>query len=148
MVDSRAKGARNELALRDKLRDDTGLQWERTPSSGALSANHGLKGDLYIPNAKNNFAVEVKAYKEDHITSAILSSKESILHKWWKQAERQARETDKKPLLFCKKDRGKWFVCFRAVPAFGYDWILVSNGRFYIAMYDHWIRNQEVEWTS
>lgn len=146
MVDSRAKGSRNETLMRDKLRLDTGLKWERTPSSGALSANHGMKGDLYVPNEKNHYSVEVKAYKEDHITSAILSSKESMLHKWWSQAVRQADETGKFPLLFCKKDRGKWFVCFRTEPTEGYDWLYVSKGRFYIAMYDEWIKNTEVQW--
>jgi len=48
MVDSRDKGARAELAVRDELRKLTGHKWERVPSSGALSPIHLLKGDLLI----------------------------------------------------------------------------------------------------
>ena len=36
MVDSRAKGARGEYLVRDMLRQHTGHQFERVPSSGAL----------------------------------------------------------------------------------------------------------------
>ena len=50
MVDPRAKGARAETQVRDKLRELTALNWERVPSSGALDPKHGLKGDLYVPN--------------------------------------------------------------------------------------------------
>jgi hypothetical protein len=50
MVDSRAKGARGEYAVRDLLREYTDLQFERVPSSGALEY---LKGDLYIPHVDN-----------------------------------------------------------------------------------------------
>ena len=60
MVDSRAKGARGEYLVRDMLRSASGLQFERVPSSGALSY---LKGDLYVPDAKNLFCIEVKNYE-------------------------------------------------------------------------------------
>ena len=109
MVDSKAKGSRTELQVRDLLRKLTGLQWERTPLSGALNAVHGLKSDLYIPNEKNLFSVEVKGYKDDHISSKILTDKTPQIEEWWIQAERQAKETGKKPLLIFKHDRGKLF---------------------------------------
>lgn len=48
-VDSRDKGKRGEAQVRDLLRERTGLQWERVPGSGAYGANHGLKGDVYLP---------------------------------------------------------------------------------------------------
>ena len=56
MVDSRAKGARGEYLVRDMLREATNLQFERVPNSGALEY---LKGDLYVPHAKNRFCIEV-----------------------------------------------------------------------------------------
>ena len=59
MVDSRAKGARGEYLVRDMLREATGYQFERVPNSGALEY---LKGDLYVPNERNRFCIEVKNY--------------------------------------------------------------------------------------
>jgi Holliday junction resolvase len=60
MVDSRMKGQRGEYLVRDMLREATGLSFERVPASGALSY---LKGDLYIPDAKNAYCIEVKNYE-------------------------------------------------------------------------------------
>jgi hypothetical protein len=108
-VDSKDKGNRTELLVRDTLRKLTGLQWERTPLSGALNAVHGLKADLYIPNEHNLFSVEVKGYKDDHISSKILTDKTPQIEVWWIQAARQATETSKRPLLIFKHDRGKLF---------------------------------------
>jgi len=51
VVDSRAKGARGEYLVRDILREFTGHQFERVPSSGALEY---LKGDLYVLMQKIN----------------------------------------------------------------------------------------------
>ena len=69
MVDSRAKGARGEYLVRDMLREHTGHQFERVPSSGALDY---LKGDLYVPHAKNKFCIEVKNYKDSPLSDKII----------------------------------------------------------------------------
>ena len=77
MVDSRAKGARGEYLVRDMLRVATGLQFERVPNSGALEY---LKGDLYVPNEKNRFCIEVKNYSEiatSNVRSALSLSERS-----------------------------------------------------------------------
>ena len=113
MVDSRRKGATAELKARDELRKATGLQWQRTPGSGALHADHMLKGDLYVPNAKNKFCIEVKHYKDDNLTSKILTSKSPIFLEWWAQAVRQGEQVKMNPLLIFKFDRSKWFVAFK-----------------------------------
>ena len=110
MVDSRQKGARGEIVARDLLRKSTGLPWERTPSSGALHSNHKLKGDLYVPNEKNRFLIEVKHYKEDQLSSKILVNKGPTIHEWWDKACRQAKETDKRPMVMYKWDRSKWYI--------------------------------------
>jgi hypothetical protein len=110
MVDSRAKGSTAELKGRDLLRKITGLRWERIPASGALDPIHGLKGDLYVPNKDNKFCVEVKHYKDDHLTSKLLTSKNPQLIEWWKQAVRQGEQVNKDPLLMFKFDRSKWFI--------------------------------------
>lgn len=110
MVDSRQKGGRAEAALKKVLRDATGLNFQRTPGSGALAPTHMLKGDIYIPNASNKFCIEVKHYKDDHLTSKILTSKNPQLMEWWEQAVRQGEQVDMEPILFFKFDRSKWFM--------------------------------------
>jgi len=110
MVDSRAKGRTAELKARDVLRKYTNLDWERVPLSGALNAKHKLKGDLYIPETKNTFCVEVKHYKDDHLTSKVLTDKSPKFLEWWNQTTREASEVNKDPLLIFKYNRSKWFV--------------------------------------
>jgi hypothetical protein len=111
-IDSRKKGRTGEMQARDQLRKLTNYKWERIPSSGALKAEHGLKGDLYIPQVDNLFCVEVKWYKDDQINSKILTSKNSIFFTWWEQTLRQSKQVNKVPLLLFKYDRSKWFCAF------------------------------------
>ena len=96
---SKAKGTRAENAAKGLLIKYTGLDWQRTPSSGALNKAHKLKGDLYLPDCKNKFCIEVKHYKDDHLTSKLLTDKNPQILKWWEQAVRQAEEIDRIPLL-------------------------------------------------
>lgn len=131
MVDSRDKGMRAELTARDLLRKHTKLAWERIPSSGALDEKHGLKGDLYVPKEKNRFCVEVKHYKDDHLTSKILTSKDSQFLKWWVQAEEQAHKVQMDPLLLFKFDRSKWFVAF-TTHAFENNEHYTQNYRYFV----------------
>ena len=76
MVDSRAKGARGEYLVRDLLREHTGLQFERVPSSGALEY---LKGDLYVPHEKNKYCIEVKNYENLLLQTKSLQHLEQII---------------------------------------------------------------------
>ena len=142
MIDSRAKGARGELKVRDILRELTNLPWERTPGSGAYSASHGLKGDVYIPNTTNVFTVEVKNYEDDHLTSKILHNKTNQLLGWWEQAERQAGQNGNLPLLIFKYDRSKIFVAFQDMPKFTYNHITikVEPFEFNVAVLEDWIK--------
>lgn len=141
MVDSREKGARAEVAVRDVLRQHTKLQWERVPGSGALNEKHQLKGDLYIPGEKNLYVVEVKHYKEDHLTSAILTGKSPQILDWWRQAVRQGEQVNKIPLLTFKFDRSKIFVAFTDLPSARYRHIFVSieGYEFFVALLEDYL---------
>lgn len=141
MVDPRAKGARGETQVRDMLRKHTGLQWERTPGSGALNEKHGLKGDLYVPNKENLYCVEVKNYQDDHLTSQILTSKDPQLLTWWEQAIRQGIQVSRKPLLIFKFDRSKIFVAYQGVPMGPYRTIFIDakGYEFYVALLEDWL---------
>lgn len=141
MVDSRDKGARAELLVRDKLRELTGLKWERVPGSGALDPKHQLKGDLYVPGSNLAYAVEVKHYADDHFNTSIFTSKNPQLIQWWEQAVRQGQQLGKKPLLLFKHDRSKIFAAFEDFPQGDYvhsyvHW--VTGHPFYVAKLEDW----------
>lgn len=139
MVDSRAKGARAETQVRDRMRELSALTWERVPSSGALDPKHGLKGDLYVPNEKNLYAVEVKHYAEDQFTTSIFTAKSPILFDWWSQTVRQAKQVSKKPLLLFKHDRSKIFVAYEEIPDGDYLYAYLNHEfPFYVALLDDW----------
>ena len=144
MVDSRDKGARAESLVKNALRRVTGLNWERTPGSGALNEKHGLKADLYVPNEKNLYAVEVKHYAEDHLTSGILTAKSPQLIEWWKQAVRQGKQVNKIPLLIFKFDRSKLFVAFTEIPSGNYRYMLirVDEHEFFVALLDDYLMGE------
>lgn len=145
MVDSRAKGARVETQVRDKLRTLTKLKWERTPLSGATSPLLKMKGDLFIPGENNRYCVEVKGYKDDHLTSKYLTSVNPMISTWWAQALREAKQTDKLPLLIFKFDRSKLFVAFDLVevPVFSGNFMYLSRDKIYVMELEDWIKQEE-----
>jgi Holliday junction resolvase len=145
MVDSREKGARAETAAKGLLIKHTGFGWERVPSSGALNPRHKLKGDLYIPEKQNIYSVEVKHYKEDHISSKMLTDKQPQIIKWWEQSIRQAEQISKKPLLIFKFDRSKFFVAFlEPKPSKALKYIKYNNSHiFYIAKLEEWLEKEK-----
>lgn len=112
MIDSRQKGRTAEISARDELRKLTGLPWERTPLSGALDAKHKMKGDLYVPQVDIVYCPEVKHYKDDQVSTKLLTSTKSQFFEWWIQTERQAKQMDREPLLIFKHNRSKWFAAF------------------------------------
>lgn len=150
MVDSRQKGATAETTARDALRKATGHKWERVPGSGALDAKHGLKGDLYIPQVNNTYAVEVKHYKDTYLDYTVLTGKNPQLLDWWEQAKRQGRQLDKKPLLIFKHDRSKLFAAFEDMPTADYRYMFISaNGyEFYCAMLEDWLVNEQPKFVA
>lgn len=133
-TDSRAKGARAETQVRDTMRILTGLNWERVPSSGALDPKHGLKGDLYVPNEKNLYCVEVKHYADDNLTSTVLTAKDPNLIQWWSQADRQGIQVGKTPLLIFKHDRSKIFCAFSHEPTGLYDHFRICAKDYYFSV--------------
>ena len=150
MVDSRDKGSRAELAVRDVMRKATGLKWERVPGSGALDEKHGLKGDLYVPGEKNLYAVEVKHYASDYLTSAVLTGKNPQLLEWWRQAVRQGIQVDKKPLLIYKFDRSKLFAAYLDMPSANYRslYLSIDGHEFYTSLLDDYLLNEKPKFVA
>ena len=146
MVDSRAKGARGEYLVRDMLRTYTDLNFERVPSSGALEY---LKGDIYVPNCKNHYCIEVKNYKESPLNDKIFTQpKTNNLIRWWKKLEIQAKQGDQKPLLFFKYDRSKIFVCIEGIPHNTEQYIFIRFLGCSVLLAEDWLDNETVEFTN
>ena len=140
MVDSRAKGARGEYLVRDMLRTHTGLKFERVHASGALEY---LKGDLYIPHAKNKYCIEVKNYKDSPLSDKIFTQvKTNNLIRWWKKLCIQAEGGGQEPLLFFKYDRSPIFVVSEDQPIGG-DYIYISVLECYVTLADQWLKNEK-----
>lgn len=148
MVDSRQKGARAETVVRDELRKLTGLQWERIPVSGALSAVHQLKGDLYVVGMYNNYCVEVKHYAEDQLSSSYLTGVNPQLSQFWGQTVREAGQVSKIPLLIYKYDRSKLYACMQEIPKEYPHRYLYSYEGFYITRLEEWVNYCNPEWVK
>jgi hypothetical protein len=150
MVDSRAKGARGEYAVRDLLREYTDLQFERVPSSGALEY---LKGDLYIPHVdntpvKNRFCIEVKNYADSPLSDKIFTQeKTNNLIRWWNKLVIQAEGGDQEPLLFFKYNRSKIFVGTALKPKKADKYLYISWLGCYILLADDWLMNEVIDFT-
>ena len=146
MVDSRAKGARGEYLVRDMLREATGLKFERVPSSGALEY---LKGDLYVPNQRNYYCIEVKNYKDSPLSDKVFTQpKTNNLVKWWKKIVIQAIGGDQKPLLFFKYDRSKVFVVTGQKPENTIEYLFIRFLDCYVLLAEDWLKHEKVEFIS
>ena len=146
MVDSRAKGARGEYLVRDMLREFTGHQFERVPSSGALEY---LKGDLYVPHAKNKYCIEVKNYESSPLSDKIFTApKTNNLIKWWNKLEKQADQGDQKPLLFFKYNRSPVFVVTEEPPKETEQYMFIRFLRCFVLLAEEWLEKEKVEFLN
>ena len=142
MVDSRAKGARGEYLVRDMLRTATGYQFERVPNSGALEY---LKGDLYVPNEKNRFCIEVKSYAESPLNDKIFTArKTNNLIRWWNKIVQQAQGGGQEPMLFFKYNRSSVFVVTELFPDHT-DYFYISFLDCYVCLAEEWLEKEQVE---
>ena len=143
MVDSRAKGARGEYLVRDMLRAHTNLQFERVPSSGALEY---LKGDLYVPHAKNKFCIEVKNYESSPLSDKIFTApKTNNLIQWWKKVEKQAAGGNQEPLLFFKYNRSPVFVVTGEPPEETKEYMFICFLQCFVLLAEEWLKEEKVE---
>ena len=143
MVDSRAKGARGEYLVRDMLRAHTNLQFERVPNSGALEY---LKGDLYVPHAKNKFCIEVKNYESSPLSDKIFTApKTNNLIQWWRKLEKQAEGGNQEPLLFFKYNRSPVFVVTAEPPEKTKEYMFICFLQCFVLLAEEWLKEEKVE---
>ena len=141
MVDVRAKGASVEIDIRDKLRVVTKKTWERAPSSGAVDARYGMKGDIILAvttGAVSLYAIECKAYADDQISSNLIYPADQVFDGWWAQTVREASQMNMKPLLVFKKNRGKHMLAIQdCLDGFTYLHLCKKNStNCYIYLFD------------
>jgi len=128
------------------LREATGLKFERVPASGALEY---LKGDLYVPNNRNFYCIEVKNYKDSPLTDKVFTAqKTNNLIRWWRKVVFQATGGDQKPLLFFKYDRSKVFVVTENKPLNTIEYLHIAFLNCYILLAEVWLEVEEVEFIS
>jgi Holliday junction resolvase len=124
------------------LREATDYQFERVPASGALAY---LKGDIYVPNEKNIFCIEVKSYADSPLTDKIFTArKTNNLIRWWKKIEVQAEGGNQEPLLFFKYNRSPVFVVTARQPE-NTDYMSISWLNCYVAEALPWLDNEKPE---
>jgi len=140
---SAAKGTRGEHQAIAALNKHTGLDFKRVPLSGA---GH-IKGDIFLVNKANRFCIEMKNYAADHLTSKILTSKESQFEKWWIQAVDQANKTGQEPLLIFKFDRSKLFVAtLEEMFSDDYKYFVLYPEGIYISKLEDWLKENSIQW--
>ena len=138
MVNSRQKGATGENKLIQFLKDKTGYDFTRTPGSGSGK----IKGDITAPGCL--FCIEIKNYKEDSLNSNILCNKTSLIPKWWTKLKKESKT--KKPLLFYRWNRSKWFVVTDQKPTKTKNYLDFPLHNCYILLAEEWIESENITW--
>lgn len=139
---SSQKGSRFEYKVRDILREFTGCDWDRSPMSGAGK----IKGDLYCANNQYFYCFECKSYADSPIQDNLLTAKSNNLYDWWEQAEREAKQANRKPAVVFKKDRGKILVAvpeYHTLPNYlklKTDLIPGEETSLYIYEFEEWLK--------
>lgn len=140
MVNPRQKGAIGENKVKEFLDSKTPYTFERTPGSGSGA----IKGDLYIPNRRNKFCIEVKNYAESPFNDKILTSKTNDFVLWWTKLNKQSGTH--KPLLIFRYNRSKLFVATSIKPTNVDKYIDIPWMKCYVMLLEDWIEKEEIEW--
>lgn len=116
---SRPKGASGELEVCRLLEAwwrqlEPDCKFARTPGSGGWStANNreafGTAGDLVTTAKSFPFGVEIKR-REGWTDRELLAGRKSPVWGWWKQCQKAAREMQKVPMLWFRRNHRKWLV--------------------------------------
>ena len=122
------KGRRVGVAFEKKIIKRLGLWWADDPlslyrshgsggRSSLISADSGLYSGDVMPVKDSAqpwpFSIELKK-SETFTMESVLLSRKSLFYKFWKQTTRDARRTQKIPLLICGKNHREPLVYFYA----------------------------------
>lgn len=139
MVDSKAKGAAYEQKIVTLLRKELGIQFHRTPHSGALEY---FKGDILVPSdtAGWPFAIEAKHYAALDFSNFLTAKSNDILQ-FWTQTTTQANTMKKKPLLIFRFNRSKDYVAYDdfSIECESYHEVRSFGHHFKIVLLTEWL---------
>lgn len=123
---SKQKGSRFELAISKYLSELFGMEFRRTPNSGAYTGGKNrknatnmrgdvqeiLSGDIIAP--KNfPYLIECKSYKDKPSFTALINGRDATFDKWLNQNKNDAEFVEKRPLLFFKINFSGEYAVFR-----------------------------------
>ena len=105
---SKLKGSAFEAKIRDKLTEELGIKFERTPLSGSISY---LRGDLWVPSDTKGFeyVIECKHYSELEFNN-LLTAKSTDILEFWRQSLDESQTMNKHPLVIFRWNRSKDFI--------------------------------------
>lgn len=105
-INSRNKGNRAERLVAALLKEWTGKDFSRTPSSGGLNwKSSNSKGDIVCTTEGHYFpmCIEVKHHQKTDFNEILVPSKKKPkILEFWAQCKRDAEKAGKTPLLFFK----------------------------------------------
>jgi len=124
MVNSRRKGSKNERDVARLMFKWTGYEFARTPQSGGL---HWKKqhtcGDVVCIDDKHGlrfpFSLEAKFHLELdllHLIDDTIGKKSNKVILFWEQCERDAKQYNKIPILFMRRNGMKAGMHFVVMP--------------------------------
>lgn len=116
MANSKKKGNRFERVVAKFFTDWSGFKFGRTPGSGSFHNNRDLGSDLICNDDKHKnrccISIECKNYQDIRFEHVLLGNKRCKIFDFWKQASRDAKRTNKFPILCMRYNsmpRGEFF---------------------------------------
>lgn len=106
-VNGRNKGASFERQIAKQLTSWSGMEFNRTPSSGGLhwKQNSSVSGDIVAPDTISfPFSIELKKQEVPWDFDFLLKGT-SVIWSFWEQCEKDASSQGKTPLLIFGKNR-------------------------------------------
>jgi hypothetical protein len=117
-------------------------KFARVPLSGGwgdpqLRAGFQASGDVMTTSPRFPWSVEVKR-REGWVWKNLIASKKSPVWKWWRQAEGQALEMGKEPLMFFRHNNERWHIMQRGATQRGINqWNIDRSKGNRVALAEH-----------
>lgn len=124
MINSKNKGSKNERGVAKLMQNWAGYEFARTPQSGGLHwKKQYTSGDIVCIDEKHGsrfpFSIECKFHESLdllHLIDDTIGKKSKKIKLFWDQAEKDAKEFNKIPLLFMRRNGMKAGMHFVAMP--------------------------------
>jgi Holliday junction resolvase len=140
MKNSQNKGKNFERLIAKKLTETLGIEFKRTPQSGAspLGQDWQLLGDIVTKDSNWEYCIELK--KQEGWEFKDFFNKKSKIYKWWEQAEEQATKISKIPVLIFSKNYDDIYVMMKIKDFENIkNFFIMINNEFVILKLNDWL---------